>query len=138
MYATVAATAGTFEMSEPSFKAVVNFVKAFTFTHRPITSDTRLEAHLGITGENGIKLIQAAETHFNIPLASPEEGIRQTFRLGPNEYLFHPTDSERPKLGAWLSRLRQEPQPIFRDLTVGELHQALLRAARAHPKKSQG
>ncbi|MEO1403557.1 MAG: hypothetical protein AAFV72_20245 [Cyanobacteria bacterium J06635_1] len=114
--------------SGPSFDEVATFVKTFTHARRPITPDTRLEAHLGITGEDGIALIQAAEEHFQLPLASPEHGIRHTFRLGPNEYLFQPEDSDLLGLSSLMRRLRNEPPPVIRDLTVGELHQALLRA----------
>ncbi|MEM9905801.1 MAG: hypothetical protein AAF921_12335 [Cyanobacteria bacterium P01_D01_bin.44] len=119
-------------MSGPSFGEVATFVKAFTSHSRPITPDTRLEAHLGITGDDGITLIQAAEDHFHIPLASPEHGIRQTFRLGPNEYLFRPEGRTLLRMGSLMRRLRNEPSPIIRDLTVGELHQALLRANTDH------
>ncbi|MEM8807824.1 MAG: hypothetical protein AAGF01_17530 [Cyanobacteria bacterium P01_G01_bin.38] len=115
-------------MSGPSFEEVVAFVKTLIHTCCPITPDTRLEAHLGITGEDGIALIQAAEEHFQLSLASPEHGIRPAFRLGPNEYLFRPAGRALLKMGSLMRRLRNEPNPIIRDLTVGELHQALLRA----------
>lgn len=115
-------------MPGPSFDEVATFVKTFTHTRQSITLDTRLEAHLGITGEDGIALIQAAEEHFQLTLASPEHGIRHIFRLGPNEYLFQPEGSDLLRMSGLMRRLRNEPPPIIRDLTVGELHQALLRA----------
>lgn len=58
-------------------------------TGKQIAPDTLFEDDLGITGDDGCELLEETERRFGVCLSSPEHGYRQTFGLGPNEFLFH-------------------------------------------------
>lgn len=123
-------------MVSPPFDEVVAFVRAFTgaSSRLPITAETRLEADLGVTGDDGAALLEEAACHFEVQLASPGAGYRSTFSLGPDEYLFHAEGIALPGLAGIVRWLRRAPRPVIRDLTVGALHEALVQrraAARA-------
>jgi hypothetical protein len=112
----------------PSLDEVIDFVREFTLTEREITAQTRIEEDLGVTGDDGADLLIAAEEHFRVALCDPEDGIRAVFGLGPNEYLFGPEGFDPIGLSVLVRWLRGEPKPVFRDLTVAELHEALAEA----------
>lgn len=114
-------------MKEPTLDNVIAFVRAFTgvSTARSITAATRLEADLGITGDDGVLLLQEAERRFGRTLTTPEGGVRDAFGLGPDEFLFGPEGFDPLGLGALVRWVQGEPPPVIRDLTVGELHAAL-------------
>jgi hypothetical protein len=117
-------------VNPPTIEDVIAFVRQFQRVpdRVPIFASTRLDADLGITGLDGEDLLEEAATHFRVQLASPVDGYRTTFSLGPNEYLF---GSEGVSFGlfGFLSRmiqdLREIPDPIVRDLTVAQLHDAI-------------
>jgi len=117
-------------MTSSSFEEVVAFVREFTGvrSHQAITGETRLEADLGVTGDDGKDLLCAAVERFRVDLASPENGIAQTLQLGPDEYFFGPEGFDLPGISVLVRWLRGEPRPVYRDLTVGELHEAILKA----------
>jgi hypothetical protein len=116
---------------EPTVVEVADFVRRFAgiSPNRPIGSDTRIDADLGITGMEGPELLQAAEEHFDVVLATEENGVRDTFRLGPNEYLFGSEGLDLLGITAIIRLLKGEPRPVVRDLTIEELRQAISRAA---------
>ena len=89
--------------------------------HKAITPDTQFERDLGLTGDDGTDLLKAAEKMFEVKFAN----LRETFKLGPNEFLFNsegwgPSPHE---IRLWLSRQRI----TVRKLTVGELFEAVRR-----------
>ncbi len=88
--------------------------------------ETRLDADLGITGDDGLDLIKAAETTFGVSLISDEHGVREAFGLAPDEFLFG--TEEFDPIGWLIGPFINRPQPIIRDLTVSELYQAIVSA----------
>ena len=114
----------------PTFQDVEAFVRDFAALRRNqvITPDTRLENDLGITGDDGDELLQKAATHFGVQLADPVHGYRPTFGLGENEYLFNSEGLDLLGIGELIRRLRKQPPEVIRDLTMEELHNAILRA----------
>jgi hypothetical protein len=116
-------------MTDPSLDDIVKFVREFAAigSDHPITAETRLDADLGITGDDGDELLEQAAKRFGAALATPHEGYRTTFALGPNEYLFG-SEGFDPFGMSWLiRRIKNEPRPVVRDLTVAQLHEAILR-----------
>src|SRR5258707_127028 len=93
---------------------------------KPIRSETRFELDLGVTGDDGNDLLEATERRFGVLLCSEETGVRETFNLGPNEYLFH-SEGIGPD-GMAPSLLFGPTTPIVREFTVGELFNALRNA----------
>ena len=93
---------------------------------KPIRSETRFERDLGVTGDDGNDLLEATERRFGVLLCSEETGVRETFKLGPNEYLFH-SEGIGPD-GMAPSLLFGPITPIVREFTVGELFNAVRNA----------
>jgi hypothetical protein len=110
-----------------TFDDVADFVRACARVpvKRPITPETQFERDLGITGDDGSELLEAAEEHFAVNLAPDEGGYRATFGLGPNEYLFN---AEGTGLGA--ASITLFSSRSVRSFTVGELYQALVEVQR--------
>ncbi|MDR7070956.1 hypothetical protein J2X02_003830 [Pseudoxanthomonas japonensis] len=109
--------------TSPSFSDVAEFVRDFAgFGHgKAITAQTRLDADLGIAGLDGDDLLKQAAEHFNAKLAG-SDGYISTFNLAPNEYLFGSEGLDLLGIGALV-----RPRPLVRDLTAGELHDAICR-----------
>lgn len=111
----------------PSFAAFVRFL--IEFLNLPdggrITRSTRLERDLGVTGDDGSDLLEAVERAFGVALATPDEGYRPAFGLGPDEYLFHGEGLGLPLAGRLL-----RPSAVVRELTVGELFDVVVRVGR--------
>ena len=112
----------------PSLDEVVAFVRDYTRTRRQLSAGTRLEADVGVTGDDGVALLEAAEEHFGRAISDPETGVRETFGLGPNEYLFGSEGLDLIGISALVRWLRGRPRPTIRDLTIAELYEALARA----------
>jgi hypothetical protein len=110
----------------PSFKDVSDLVRDFGGIRksRSISSDTRIEADLGITGDDGEELLLYAEKHFGVELHDTDTGIRATFDLRPNEYLFN-SEGYDFGIGTVMRWIRREPKLVVVDLTVGDLHRAI-------------
>jgi len=113
---------------KPSKKDIVDFVRDTTGTWCDITPESQLEADLRITGDDGIDLLEAAEQRFGVNLSDSEHGIVATLNLGPNECFFSPEGSGLVDFVSLFRWLRGKPQTKVRDLTVAELHEAILRA----------
>lgn len=96
-----------------------------------ITHETQFERDLGITGDDGSELLEAAQKRFQINLAPDETGYRRTFGLGPNEYLFN---SEGFGLGTATITLFSNHS--VRAFTVGELYRALVKAQEANTRQT--
>ena len=117
----------------PTFEDVVDFVRGWARipAKRQIAHDTQFERDLGITGDDGSELLEAAQKRFRVNLAPDETGYRGTFGLGPNEYLFN---SEGFGFGAAAIALFSNHS--VRAFTVGELYRALVKAQEANTQQS--
>jgi hypothetical protein len=124
----------------PSFQDVERFVRDFAGlrSDQTVTSKTRLNADLGITGGDGDDLLEKAAKYFNARLQHPIHGYRETFSLAENEYLFDAEGLDHFGVTAFLRWARNEPQPKVRDVTMSELHGAILRTivSETPPNKS--
>lgn len=75
---------------EPSMADVIAFVRDFAGCRREIIDEnTWLEKDLGITGDDGVELLEEAEKVFGVSFSAEEGGFRKAFSLKENEYLFH-------------------------------------------------
>lgn len=112
----------------PTFDEFAAFVREYLSVsdRKPIKPETRFERDLGVTGDDGNDLLEATERRFGVLLCSEETGVRQTFNLGPNEYLFH-SEGFGPD-GMAPSLLFGPADPIVREFTVGELYDAVRNA----------
>ncbi|MCR0996673.1 hypothetical protein [Serratia rubidaea] len=115
----------------PSLSQLIDFLRDFTRDRRtPITAQTYLEEDLGITGDDGAELLEEVAQRFDVVLHTDEDGYQTTFGLGDNEYLFHSEGFDPLCIGRLIGWLRNKPRPVIRDLSVGELHRALVAAQR--------
>ena len=88
-----------------------------------ITPETQFERDLGVTGDDGVELLKAAEKKFNVRFESEQTGLRESFNLKPNEYLFN-AEGWGPSPKEFIS-LFSGPSSIVRKFTVGELFDAI-------------
>jgi acyl carrier protein len=116
-------------MMKISFEEVADFVRSWARLPKKIviTPDTRFEQDLGVTGDDGSELLEAATKHFRVKLASEDYGYRESFNLGPDEYLFH---SEG--WGMAFEVLSLFHTPTVREFRVGDLHEAINRLQAIH------
>ncbi|MBK0093201.1 DUF1493 family protein [Erwinia sp. S59] len=111
---------------KPTLEEVIEFVRDYSGDHKSVmTEHTRLEADLGITGDEGVELLEEAEKKFGVSFVTEERSFQETFGLGDNEYLFHAEGLDLLGIGRLVSWLRKEPRPVVRDLSVGELWRVL-------------
>ena len=123
---------------EPTLSQVIDFIREFTGHRRiPIYEHSWLEADLGVTGDEGVDLLEEIAQAFDVQLYTDEEGYSKTFSLGENEYLFHGEGLDLFGIFRFVNWLRGIPEPVVRDLSVGQLHQALVRAAKAKQNSMQ-
>jgi hypothetical protein len=117
------------EAPAPTLDDVTDFIREFSgiLPSRLLTATTRLDADLNITGDDGQELLEHAARRFDAKLANEADGYRSTFSLGENEYLFHPEGFDLLGVSALISWIMRKPRPLVRDLTIGELHSAILR-----------
>ncbi len=116
------------EARDPTLEDVADFIRQFAGLKpsRHLPPSTRLDADLGITGDDGQELLEMAAKRFHAKLASDKDGYRSTFSLGPNEYLFHSEGIDLLGLNALIRWIMRAPRPIVRDLTISDLHSAIL------------
>jgi acyl carrier protein len=109
-----------------SFDEFAEFIRQWAGLSRKkqIAPETEFEDDLGITGDDGCELLEAAEKRFKVTLSSEENGYRETFNLGPNEFLFH-AEGFGPSLP---DLLFGRPAPVVVTFTVGELYRAVQEA----------
>ena len=87
------------------------------------------EDDLGITGDDGIDLMEAVEKEYGISLSS----AREMLALNPNEYLFHgegfgPINfQELKRVTKNLFSTNKEPKPIIWTFRVGKLYDIVYR-----------
>jgi len=93
---------------------------------KAIVPETQFERDLGLTGDDGDDLLVAAEREFEVKLGNEETGVRETFNLQPNEYLFN-SEGWGPSPAELLSLFSGSPSSTVRSFTVGELFEAVRR-----------
>ena len=116
--------------ARPAFDEVAEFVRRWARIppNKPITPDTQLERDLGITGDDGGELLEAAEVQFKVNLKDGDNGFRRVFELGPNEYLFNSEGFSIGSGGTDMITLFTNTNPSVGRFTVGELCEALRKA----------
>ncbi|AMO47561.1 Hypothetical protein AKI40_1141 [Enterobacter sp. FY-07] len=123
---------------EPTLSQVIDFIREFTGHRRiPIHEHSWLEADLGVTGDEGVDLLEEIAQAFDVQLYTEEEGYCNTFSLGENQYLFHGEGLDLFGIFRFINWLRGIPEPVVRDLPVGQLHRALVEATRHKGKGSK-
>jgi acyl carrier protein len=119
---------------ELSFPEFAEFVRQWAGISRKkqIRPETAFEEDLGITGDDGCELLEAVEKHFDVKLASEEDGYRKTFNLSPHQFLFH---SEGFSLVS-SEVLTIFGAPVVVRFTVGSLYHAVREASKGTPDES--
>lgn len=121
---------------EPTLLQVIEVVRNSSGEHRkPIDGDTLIEANLHICGMDGEDLLEDCEKAFGVQLAMEEDGYMKTFSLAENEYLFTGEGIDFFGICRFMRWMRGIPEPVIRDLTVGELHAVLVNAVKAQIKQ---
>ena len=120
---------------EPSVEEVVAFVREFTrvSSRKVVNSQTRLEADLDVTGDDGVDLLGATADRYGLDHEALDSALVETLGLGPDDFVFGLEGLDLIGIGALVRWVRREPRPSYRDLTVNELHGAVLAASRSHP-----
>lgn len=115
----------------PELSEVIAFIREYTGNpRRAMDASTLLEADLGVCGDDGVELLEDIAKAFNVELCTDEEGYRKTFSLQENEYLFSSEGLDLLGIGRLIDWLRKIPPPVIRDLSIGQLHSAIVEAAR--------
>ena len=86
---------------------------------KAITAATLLEDDLGITGDDGVELLEEIQKRFEVSFIGADGTLREAFGLAPDEYLFH---SE----GFSLIKLFGFGREKVKTLSVGFLHQVII------------
>ena len=111
----------------PSVEEVIAFVREFSgCTRKAIDESTLLEEDLGICGDDGVELLEA-EKFFAVRFETDEEDFRSLFSLKENEYLFTSEGLDLLGICYFFRWLHGEPEPVVRDLSIGQLHQVLVK-----------
>lgn len=114
---------------EPPLADVIAFIREFSGCRREaIDENSWLEQDLGITGDDGVELLEEAEKVFGVSFSAEQDGFREAFSLKENEYLFHSEGIDFLGIVYLCRRLRGIPAPVVCDLSVGQLHNALVEA----------
>jgi len=110
-------------LEAPTFEQLADLIRKITGVSNKTIIDpsTQFEKDLGVTGDDGVELVEAVEKHFGIPLTNTKGQLCASIGLKPNEYLFH--SEGWSVLPLWWFGWRQKP--TVRNFTVGELHSVL-------------
>ncbi|NJN23412.1 MAG: DUF1493 family protein [Acaryochloridaceae cyanobacterium RL_2_7] len=113
-----------------SFEEVADVVGEFVRSCKSytITPNTRLEHDLGVTGDDGIELLVHVAETFHVELSDPDSGYQKAFALKSNEVLFQSEGIDFLGIGRLFQHLSHSPHYVIRDLTVGQLFEAVVRA----------
>ncbi len=87
-----------------------------------------------ICGRDGEDLQEDCEEAFGVQLTTEEDGYMKTFSLAENEYLFTGEGIDFFGICRFMRWLHGIPEPVIRDLTVGELHAVLVKAVKEQVK----
>jgi hypothetical protein len=107
------------------FEEFAEWIREYWRMHarKKIMPETQFERDHGLTGDDGNDLLEATEKRFEVRLGNEETGVRQTFNLGPNEYLFN-SEGWGPSPREVISLFSGGPS-VVRKFTVGELFEAV-------------
>ncbi|MGK3125116.1 hypothetical protein ACCY16_13360 [Candidatus Pantoea formicae] len=76
---------------EPTLRQVIDFVREFSGDVKSvITEHTRLEADFGITGDDGIELLEEAEKRFGVSFVTEERSFELLMLSGITGYPYQP------------------------------------------------
>ncbi|CAM8405675.1 MULTISPECIES: hypothetical protein [Enterobacter] len=115
----------------PTLSQAIEVVRQSSGHHRKrIDENTLIEADLDICDMDGDALIEDCEAAFGVTLVTEEDGYEKTFSLAENEFLFSTEGIDYFGICRLIRRLRGIPEPVIRDLTVGELHAVLVKAVK--------
>lgn len=115
----------------PTLSQVIEVVRQSSgHPRKRIDENTLIEADLDICGMDGDVLIEDCEAAFGVTLVTEEDGYEKTFSLAENEFLFSTEGIDYFGICRLIRRLRGIPEPVIRDLTVGELHAVLVKAVK--------
>jgi len=103
---------------DPSLSQVIIFVHQFS------------KAPLASVHEQ--TLLEAAEKTFRVDFCSTEQSFSTIFSLKENEYLFNSEGLDLLGICRLFDWIRGIPRPVIRDLSVGQLHRALVEACNVH------
>ena len=108
-------------MGDVPFSAVADFVRQWCRLSPKLLlkPETQFEFHLGITGDDGCELLEAAEAHFRVDFGSTPGTV---FDLRHKEYLFNAEGN--------LFSLFRKTNTQVRKFTLGDLHEGILKAMR--------
>lgn len=116
---------------KPSLSEVIDFIKKETGCRKHfIDENTRIEDDLGVSGDDGVELLEAAEKFFSVSFDTEDLSFRTLFGLKENEYLFHSEGLDLLGICHFFEWLRGEKPPVIVDLTVGQLHQTLIQVSK--------
>ncbi|HFK5629336.1 hypothetical protein PVM11_02935 [Enterobacter roggenkampii] len=119
----------------PTLSQVIEVVRQSSgHYHKHIDANTLIEADLDICGMDGEALIEDCEAAFGVTLVTEEDGYEKTFSLADNELLFSTEGIDYFGICRLIRRIRGIPEPVIRDLTVGELHAVLIKAVKEQIK----
>ena len=120
----------------PALEEVIALVRRISGDHKtPINAGTRLEEDLHIAGDDGVELLEAAEQAFGVSFFDDDVDFMELFELKENEYLFTTEGLDLLGLGRFCRWLRNEPEPVFTDLSVGKLHRVVVACKAQHSAK---
>lgn len=116
----------------PTFDEFAAFIREYwsVSDRKAIGLETRFERDLGLTGDDGNDLLEATEKRFGVTLCFDDTGVRETFDLGPNEYLFHSEGIGFDGISPSLLFSRGAAITV-REFTVGDLFSAVRRARKS-------
>jgi len=117
-------------MTPLSFDQFAEFIREYWHVSRrkSISPETQFERDLGLTGDDGADLLEATEKKFGVVLSAEDRGLRETFNVEPNEYLFH---SEGFDIAPTILSIFGREAPTVREFTVGELFEAVRKTSDA-------
>lgn len=68
---------------KPSLEEVIEFVREFSGDHKSVnTEHTLLDADLGITGDDGVELLEDAEKKFGVLFVTEERSFQEICKIG--------------------------------------------------------
>lgn len=105
----------------PTLENLIAWTRVYWHISERIDADTRLEADLGITGDDGDEFLRDVQKCFGVSLLDTSGGYREAFGLAENEFLFHSEGGP-----AFWQKAKVHP------LTIGEVLDALQRRAKTN------
>ncbi|QTF10913.1 DUF1493 family protein [Brenneria izadpanahii] len=112
----------------PSLLEVISFIREHAALRKQhIDENTYIEEDLHITGDDGVELLEEAEKVFGVCFETEDHNLATLFSMKDNEYLFTSEGFDPFGIFRFFEWLRGIPGSTVRDLTVGELHQVLVK-----------